>query len=370
MQRRGSFARARFAVGLLLATASTAVVWAGEGVTFSGRRPDPRPAATSRTPGSRLTIQSPLNSFGPGASSLQAIPAPPFAAPRALPLSPRERELMEQRRDWIMQSSENRLDSRDEVNRAFGVRDYDPDTAAKKKKESETDKGTLTRYYEKLEAEESAPAEPGHSKPEETDSLSPMGLEPLPAYGGYDSYLSPGNRAGAGNDPMSPRLNDISAGLRSDPFGAAAREAGRWPQPFEAERPGSRKPSFSFQSGTGGESAAQPSSVERLLGGNPIDTTVSRGPVSSLDPVTAYPDPTREALNPVIAPPVTSLGSPLQADGSVRDRSLAVSPSSALRDLGGSPLRSSFGAISTGPRVERRTLNSMKVQLDAPRRSF
>jgi len=375
MQQRRSFVRhvPLPSLGVLLSAVMAAAAWAGEGVTFSDKRSAPRSATSSRSAGRRLAIENPLGSLDPGASSLQGFAAPPFAAPRPGPISPRERELREQRRDWIMQAPDSRLRNNDEVNRAFGVRDYSPENSTKEKeKESDQNKGALIRYYEKLESAESTPstAAGATAEKETTDSLSPLGLERPPQYYmGSEGRLGPGEISGG--DPMAVRLNDISAGLRNDPFGEAARQAGRWPKPFEVDRGGARRPALSFQSGTGGEIAGQPSGVERLLGASPIDNPVGRGSVSSLDPVTAYPDPTREALNPIVAPPVTSLGSPLQAGAAMRDRPLAVSPSSVMRDLGGNSLRGALGPASSAASLnQRRTLQSIKVQLDAPRRNF
>jgi len=107
------------------------------------------------------------------------------------------------------------------------------------------------------------------------------------------------------------------------------------------------------------------------LGSSPVGNPIGRDPISSLDPVTAYPDPTRQALNPVVSSPVGSLGSPLQAASPGRDRPLASSPSSVMRDLGGGSFRGAFSPSAASPILnERRTLNSMKVTLEAPRRGF
>lgn len=364
-------------LGGLVVVLVSAAGWAGEGVTFSDRRSEPRPAVTSRPASRGLGLDKPLGSFDPGASSLQGITAPPFATPNAIPLTPRERELLIQRRDWILQSPDNRLGSSEEVNRAFGVRDYKPESSGKDN-DKEKEKGTLSRYYEKLEAAEEAqssvkPQDQERSTPDNNnnaDSLSPFGVERTPQdFWGGGGYLGPSDRSSG--DSMSPRLGDFSSGFRSDSLGMAARDANRWPKPFEADRSSGRKSSFSFQTLGGAEAANQPTAAERLLGSNPVGNPIGRDPISSLDPVTAYPDPTRQALNPVVSSPVGSLGSPLQAASPGRDRPLASSPSSVMRDLGGGSFRGAFSPNGASPVFnERRTLNSMKVTLEAPRRGF
>lgn len=375
MQQQRSAPRLRAFLPWVVGTLVTYSAVAGEGVTFSDKWSERRPATQRPGAGKRLSFENPFGSFSSGSSSLNGIAAPPFSPPQGTPLSPRERELLQQRRDWIMQTTDDRLGNREEVNRALGVRDYSPDPS---KKESEEDKGTLIRYYEKLEAAETAPGLSLRSPPENDtttrDSLSPLGLDGTPRAPGSDPFRS--SLDPSRSSPGSPRLNDIAAtGVRGDSLTPATRQFGLWERPFENASSDSRRPSLAFRTSLGADGTAEgPSGIERVLGGAPAVSPVaplSRGPLTSLDPVTTYPDPTREALNPVVASPATSLGSPLQASGSALGRPMLASPVSPLRNLGAGArgpgeMFGSPAAASSSPR----TLNSMKLQLEMPRRGF
>lgn len=363
----------RAALGCLAGTLVALSAAAGEGVTFSDKWSDRRPATQpGRETGRRFSLENPFGSFNSGSSSLHGIAAPPFSPPEPTPLSPRERELLEQRRDWIMQTPGDRMRDSDAVNRAFGVREYAPETS---KKESDTEKGTLLRYYEKLQATDAAAAKVVRAPADSatTDSLSPLGLGGAPRFGAprpFRSSLEPA-RGSLG----APRLNDIAAnGFRGESLTPDDRQLGRWERPFEPSS-SERRPSLAFGPAESAAESGELTGIQRVLGAAPLAgpvTPLNRGPITSLDPVTTYPDPTREALNPVVSSPVGGLGSPLQAGPGTRDRSLTMTPSAGLRDLGNNPLRGSseiFGSAAPASSSSR-TLNSMKVQLEMPRRSF
>lgn len=344
---------------------------AGEKVTFTDKRSPHEPVTQSRPGTARVTIESPLGSFSPGSSSLRGIPAPPFSSPRPAPLTPQQREALDQRRDWIMQTPDDRLADSEKVNRALGVRDYSAEDAGKTAEEA-TENGTLLRFYEKLEAGESAdlPAATGQASSEPTESLSPLGLDGAPTFPGAQPHAPSGEWSPAYGTPSSWN-NGVPAG-RLEPFRVPPRALGAMERPFEPRRGAESTSSFLRQVIAGTEGAPEPSGIERLLGGSPISSPIAspivRSPITSLDPVTAYPDPTREALNPVVTSPIGSLNSPLQAGAATSPRSLLTTPSLMGRTLVGS--ESVGGSLKAGSRNDRGALQSIKVQLEMPRRSF
>ncbi len=349
------------------------VTLAGEGVTFSDRNSNRRPVTEGRGAARRFSTQNPFGGFDSGSSSLQSIPATPFASPQPTPLSPRDRERLQQQRDWIMNAPEDRLRSSDDVNRALGVRDYQPETESK---ENEAAQGNLVRFYQKLEAAEADAAkatslDPSRERP--TDSLSPLGAD---SRSGSTPFGAPSSFQHRDGRPESrgPRFSDLSLGGPSEPLGTLGRQPGQWDGLFDRSRNNDRPSTFSVLETNPG-APKEPRDLERLLGGNPVTSPLAQSPITSLDPVTAYPDPTREPLNPVVSSPVGTLPSPLQADTRIgrggRQPLLGASPATRNLDRGGS-LRGSLGDPNApaGPVSSQRALGAMKVQLEMPRRSF
>jgi hypothetical protein len=376
-------------VYVALGLAGVASTTAQEQVIFS----DPKTKATAPAESQSKVKRSqgwenPFSNFKPG-SSLQGITAPPFAPPSSLapsrsPLTPRERDLLLERRDWILRSPGSNSDTELDVNRAFGVREHSVEGGAT---ENTAPKGDLLRYYERLEASDTA----GAANPA-ADSLrnpaAPLGLTSTPGNGGY---RSPGEWS------LEPRVSEPGFLANPNPNPAETGEEANsgiraWrDNPFQRDRSSGRESSFPAGdrsvlssltplTAPGVSPAGQPNAeltgVARLLGVNPIVSPVSELSITSLDPVTAYPDPTREALNPVVVSPTRNLSGPLVPQDLLAAESLGrrpnLAPSAAARGPLENPFQSMSGAIKgseTGVGSKRK-LHSIKAQLDLPGRSF
>ncbi|MCZ7636619.1 MAG: hypothetical protein M5U12_11695 [Verrucomicrobia bacterium] len=376
-------------VYVALGLAGVVSTTAQEQVIFSDPKSKASPPAESQSKVKRSQgWENPFSNLKPG-NSLQGITAPPFAPPSSLapsrsPLTPRERELLMERRDWILRSPGSGADTELDVNRAFGVREHSVEGNTS---ESTAPKGDLLRYYERLESSDT----PGAPQPG-TDPLrnpaGPLGLGSAP---GRDGYRPPGERS------LEPRVSAPAFLAGPNP---GAREPGQeansgiraWvDNPFQRDRPSGREASSPDRRTVRAQFLDSPHSpgvapgpspeteltgVARLLGANPIVSPVSELSITSLDPVTAYPDPTREALNPVVVSPGRNLSGPLVPQDLLAAESLErrpnLAPSAAARGPLENPFQSMSGAIGGSESTVggKRKLHSIKAQLELPGRSF
>ncbi|MBE7501724.1 MAG: hypothetical protein HS113_15755 [Verrucomicrobiales bacterium] len=375
------------ALGLVGAASTTAQ----EQVIFSDPKSKASPAAESQSKVKRSQgWENPFSNLRPG-NSLQGITAPPFAPPSSLapsrsPLTPRERDLLMERRDWILRAPGSEADSELDVNRAFGVREHGVEGNAS---ESTAPKGDLLRYYERLESSDTPPGAPQPGADPLRNSAGPLSLTSTP---GRDGYRPPGERS------LEPRVS--APAFLANP-NTGSREPGQeansgiraWvDNPFQRDRSSGRESSSATSdrsvlsslaplTAPGVAPAASPETeltgVARLLGANPIVSPVSELSISSsLDPVTAYPDPTREALNPVMASPTRNLSGPLLPQDLLAAESLErrpnLAPSATARGPLENPFQSMSGAIKGSDSTVggKRKLHSIKAQIELPGRSF
>lgn len=377
-------------VYVALGLAGVASTTAQEQVIFSDPKSKTSAPAESQSKVKRsMGWENPFNNFKPG-NSLQGITAPPFAPPDSLtpsrsPLTPRERDLFLERRDWILRAPGSEADSEQDVNRAFGVREHGVEGNAS---ESTAPKGDLLRYYERLESSDTPPGAPQPGADPLRNSAGPLGFNSTP---GRDGYRPPGERS------LEPRVS--APAFLADPQ-ADSREPGQeansgiraWvDNPFQRDRSSGREPSSATSersvlssltplTAPGIAPAASPETeltgVARLLGANPIVSPVSELSITSLDPVTAYPDPTREALNPVVVSPTRNLSGSLVPQDLLAAESLErrpnLAPSATARGPLENPFRSMSGAIGGSESTVggKRKLHSIKAQIELPGRSF
>jgi hypothetical protein len=383
-------------LGLTLAGGGIAAL-AGEKVTFSNsdRRPnapatDPRKAKVNGT----RSIENPFESFGRGSSSLEGVTAPPFAPsaptpePQA-PLTDKERRLLDQRQNWILRSADDYQRDQNDANRAFGVEQFDDKGGTRR---PEASKGKLVDYYERLSKSQEAGAQAvpealrnsglsgrtGGSLDSRTGRRDPGASQP-------DGSLAPMRATGFAGD-----RTDLSfeAAFSEPESGARFGEERLGDNRLGADRQGDDSPEWLRtalgQSGAlslggpattplsspGGIAGEELRGVSRILGSSPIGN-----PLSSLDPVTAYPDPTREILNPVVGRPVGASLRPA-APGALAGpdqlgRSLPLGGASSVLDGGpGLAQQSGLGKVLDASAPERRSLHSIKVNLEMPKRSF
>lgn len=378
-------------LGMILAGAGPAAR-GGEKVTITDSEQPPSKLEQSKKPRPQRSwrFENPLDRIGrPGGSSLEGVTAPPFAPNTpGLELTPplTEKELREwkQRQNWIQRTTRDFSGSEADPHRILGVRDPEQPGAAEDPK---ANKGWLTEYYDELgksqtEAGRGAPDSLRDRDRQKRDRTNPPGFPEL------SNRMRP---------DASTSLQPIEAGGFAGSEGAPWRDSNTaTADPYEIqpdlERGPNRQPDWLRRSpGTGRDRSSvspvfapqslpdeSPSGsplqgVARILGNNPIGNPLATAPISSLDPVTVYPDPTREALNPV--KPVEGRVQPLQPSGLAgmenpgRGRLLTTSPGV----LGNEPSAAQRMGISQpvgGTTEERRPLHSIKVNLDMPRRSF
>ena len=401
MHYLGSQTRRWLLTGLGLSLAGGGMTGlAGETVTFSNseRRPRTQAADPRKTkPNGTRTFDNPLESFGRGGSSLEGVTAPPFAPsvlapePQA-PLTDKERRLLDQRQNWIFRSADDYQREQNDAHRAFGVEAFDNDGGGRR---PETGKGKLVDYYERLSRSEEAGRE---AVPEALRNSGVSGR----TNGRNGSFSSNhGNREPGGDQAggsLAPvRANGLTGDRTDAPFEATSseQESGlRFGEERRGEtglgerRPGDdspkwlrtaleqnsvltmEAPALSPLPSPDGLAIEELRGVSRILGSSPIGN-----PLSSLDPVTAYPDPTREVLNPVVGRPIGASIRPAAPGALTRQdqpgRGIQLGGASSILD-GGSGLaqQSSLGKVLDSSAPERRALHSIKVNLEMPRRSF
>jgi hypothetical protein len=353
---------------------------AADKVTFSdsNKSKDPADVAKPASKASR-SFQNPFESTGPKGSSLQGVTAPPFSpsAPSEStpsPLTARERQMLEDRRDWIMRTPGNGSYSERDVNRALGVKEYDAGANASKS----ADKGWLMRYYEQGQSSKNASTK---GLPE-TMRTQPMGLESS----GRNGNRSLTTKDSANWSQSGERALDMQESVTGLPGGLEKSAADHdW---MQASRMGSAKsPRFDAPRNLGldldpeitGPNALQGQQLQgitKILGRDPIQSTLPSSASlldTGLGSVNAYPDSTRNALNPVVAKPAADNKVPFQpgfAAGERPEKSLQLKSSAVLDGLGAN---SYFAPVPEKPAdvplVQQRGVHSMKTQIEMPRRS-
>ncbi len=352
---------------------------AGEKVTFSDSVRKPTlPAESKRNTGRSVSFSNPFEDFGArGSSSLRGVTARPFAPsapmaqPDATPLTKRELDLLNERRNWILQAPDGGKLGETDANKAFGVDGFEGGKKGGVGSGLDSSQGDLVNYYQRLEA------------------TSGTGSAATP----------PAVVRSSVNGLSSPTLSsDDSGGAPANPFagptGFSARNQTR-ESPFEIRRvspaeqdrdslnnalrqitsSASKAVAGPQDAGIGGVQPADLSGMAMILGRNPISSPIAASPISSLDPIAAYPDSTREALNPVLGQAATPKPLPFQpsfATSEKFDKALQLPPSTALQGLGANTFLAppSVPKSLDSPLVERRSLQSIKAQFDLPKRSF
>lgn len=355
----------------------SALVSAGEKVTFSdtARQPTLPDTSKQRDSGRSLSFQNPFESFGSRGGSLNGVTARPFApstlmppAAPAVPLTKREMDLLDERRNWILQTPDGGKLGETDADKAFGVDDFGGKSAGKSNSTLDNDQGDLVRYYKSLEVRSGADAAtPGQdvlkntvgslgNQDSRSDSLGatpanpfaePTGLSALsqPRDSAFDSLRSPA--AAQENGWLTKSLREINASANRGVVGGL--------------------------DAVNGAPAKDLSGMAMVLGQSPITSPIAASPISKLDPLSTYPDSTRDALNPVVGQALDAKKSPLQPAFTASEKfnkSLQLPPSTALQGLGASMLAPSASPSIASPLAQPRSLSSTKVQFELPKRSF
>ncbi len=357
---------------------------AGEKVTFSdsASKPSFRDDA-KRNPGRSVSFDNPFESFGArGSSSLQGVTARPFAPssaaaqPEAAPLTKRELDLFNERRNWILQAPDGGRLGETDANKAFGVEGFQSRPSVGAGSGLDSRKGDLVNYYEHLEST-SGTGSAAHSPAAQRNEANRFSDSNLPA---GDSGGAPANpfAGSSGFSALTP-LGDSPYGR--SPFAIPPTRTGEQPNNWlqnalrQITQSISKKAASQQDAGNlgGGAQPTDLSGMAMVLGQQPISSPIAASPITSLDPVSSYPDSTREALNPVVGQTTTPKASPLDPNfaSEKMDKQLQFPTSAALQGLGANTfLAPSPAKTLDSPLVERRSLQSIKVQFDLPKRSF
>jgi len=393
-------------LGLVLVGGGPGPARAGEAVIFSDSEKAGEKLEQSRkAPAQRKPrLENFLDRLSqPRGSSLEAVAPPPFAptAPGAetvTPLTEKEWQQLKERQNWIHRRPEDLGKDARDPQRAFGVREQNQPGSPGNPKARQ---GWLVEYYQQLdktraEAENAVPGplrnasgalrdrrrdsgrdgrEPygalageGTGRPEAGESLRPVG-----AAGFGRVEVAPGERSPAASE-------DLQFSAENPLAAPSGNEKGSRDPSWLRGAPGLERPRPGFATLPGMPTAPinpAVAEVNRLLGNDPLGNPLAANPVSSLDPVSTFPDPTREVLNPVTpAKPgegrdslLAPAARPSLETQPTRSRMLSGAPSL----LGAEPPGTARSPLSQPPGAaaeERRALHSIKLNLELPRRSF
>lgn len=349
---------------------------AGEKVTFSdtGRKPT-LPDANKRDTGRSINFENPFASFGSRGSSLNGVTARPFApstlmtAPQAAPLTKRELDLLNERRNWILQTPDGGKLGETDADKAFGVDDFGGKSAGSKGTTLDNSQGDLVNYYRRLEATSGADS----AAPAPEALKSSVSSLSNPTSRSDDSPAAPANPFAepTGISSLSQSRDNVFGTLRSPTLG----QEQDWVTKSLRQINGSASGGVADRlNAANGPQPTDLSGMALVLGQSPITSPIAASPISKLDPIGAYPDSTREALNPVVGQALDSKKSPLQpafATTEKFDKALQLPPSTALQGLGANSfLAPSASRSIASPLAQPRSLNSTKVQFDLPTRAF
>ncbi len=338
-------------------------VQGGEKVRFSdGNRIPVKPDSLTKR-----GLENPFGSSLDRDSSLGGVPAAPFS-PAAAPsrtLTPKEKDLIDQRENWMQRSMDDLSISEKTANEAFGVRDY------KAEKTDSRPKSDMQKYFdkadEKVKLSESESLETSHAKEsalktlgdpkemsstERTDPLAAPGMardpSALGASGGIGLSGAPGSLFEPGHMSMRNSFGepDLAAGPR---FNNRASD-------LLQERK-ARIAGFREVMNVGSSGAAKGD----LLQG-------------SMDPVNFHPDLTRDVMDPVTPLNLSGVlsGAKVTFSDSLRPVGLGAGlpRSGALDDL----LIKGQGSVSVAPSFvpinQPRHLAPSPLVLEMPKRNF
>lgn len=388
-------------LGLVWICCSGGPACAGDKVTFTDSEDAaPRVERSQKTtPQSRRRVENFLDRLSqPRGGSLEAVTPPPFAPAvpgneTVVPLTEKEWQRLKERQNWIHRRPEDLGKADRDLPAGLGGRDENqPGLPDRPSTTPKARQGWLTEYYERLSKDRS-----------QAETAVPEPLQNSP-WSTRDRRRSSGTGALAETTPWPGAPSPAGDSLRPvEAAGFGRSEAAAWERsamtterPREADSPTdglTHEPSWLRSAGSPERdrfglnplTAPMPTppgtpaleGVARILGQNPIGNPLAANPLSSLDPVTAYPDPTRELLNPV-TPVKSGLGQNARSDAPgqgnaettpARSRMLSASPG-ALSSMTPASAGTDVRLPATPSAEARQPLQSIKLNLELPRRSF
>ncbi|MCP5521161.1 MAG: hypothetical protein H7A46_06390 [Verrucomicrobiales bacterium] len=328
----------------------------------------------------RRNQDSPLQQgASPNRPSLTPLTAPPPGETRIL--TPREIQLLDQNKNWIFQDPSKTGLTEENLQRALGVRSKTAETEAGES--GEEPKTAIERYLAEEQTRQETPDT--EENPDATATRAPWLRNTPGTASGYEPYPT---AQALRDDPLYLELTGL--GDRMDPAledsVRAARESAR--ELRETMEQVSRGQVFGRMDARslrqslrpGGASNLRESGLDGLFGTSVgVESPVGPRVGTMLDPVNAYPDLTRQELDPVVARPSGTFDSmapkPLFSDPQNGRSSMVRAPGSGLPDL----LRASpvSGGLMPGLNNPVDSLQpaysptkGMRLQLQLPGRTF
>ena len=308
--------------------------------------------------GSDGTLESLIGRGGPSLNALTAPPFQPVGTDTPRVLTPKEQERLSQERNWMFRNSADYGVTDKTAREAFGVRSQDWKSSPEPKR-SRSD--SISRYVETSRTAESAATEA---------ALLNRNTAPLR---GAQASRAGGQRATGPSDAGSV---DRSQGVEAMPPGSDRfSQENTWVQRFRRAALGRMNLQEMVAAGE------LSSGSFRFGGGDPRDSLNGlRSPMADsldrlrgiADPLSAFPDKTKEALNPVLAngPPISALRpgvGTVPNDLALRVGTLRGGVGNGLNASGISSSSDNPGQLSA-PQPSQ--IQTAPLVLDAPRRPF
>ena len=300
-------------------------------------------------------------------SSLGGVPAAPFS-PTATPsraLTPKEKDLIDQRDNWMQRSMDELSITEKTANEAFGVRDY------KAEKTDLRPKSDMERYFDKADekvklgesealdashAKESALRTLGNSR--EVSSLEPTTSLAVPGMARDPAALGVSGGIGFASGP----------GLLLDQDHTSMRSSFKEPELGASPRLDNRASDL-LQ-----ERKARMANFREVMNGGSIGGAKGDLLRSSMDPVNFHPDLTRDVMDPVAPMSFSSVLSGTKA--SFSDSLRPVGMGTATSRPGGldSLLTKGQSSVSIAPSIvpasQPRRMAPSPLVIEMPKRNF
>jgi hypothetical protein len=355
-------------LGLLAAGTAGETARAGEKVRLSGKRAPDETRESSQFFREKLEPRALRSKTDTRRPSLQGMTTSPFVPP-VLPtsriLTKDELLKLQEKENWIFQSSEQGELNEENLYRALGIRGFeqpaDPESAL-----ANTSATAMERYVEQQRAKEleGLAAPPDAANTPIATLANPRKPDPL-SWGGdsTDPSLADSNGEGWRNhfDPTRDRFS-LGAG---DTLSSL--------QPVGLNRPDR---GFIRNSLFERKNPARRSGIAHLLGSSPIESAISLTAGSVTDPINAFPDLTRQEVNPVTAARLPSATKPLFPNpaeaGKAQVAQIPHSRPGIVESLAPQPR----GYLPTPPKRNSSLdptfspAKSVRLHLEIPRRTF
>jgi hypothetical protein len=345
---------------------------AREKVRFSDSKPASLPSELSVRRSNDRGMDGVLDR-GSSLGAVTAIPFRPSPSTSGRVLSPKEKEELEKRSNWLDRGNDDQSLSDKSVHEALGVNSLDQDPYA-----SQRSKGSIERYFDRAVERDQKEVKELRKENESTgrDSRADQDLVGSVGTGsdaGLPGAMDRGERMERSDRPgqMADYRELGSSGFSAhDPMGA--RESVR-------DSLSDTRAKFSMNGSRSFFGAEQTSKMrtdefkKNILGQSPSDSPLGNPLGKGSDPVNLVGDLTRQSLNPVMGEAFSGGAKVSFSDPTVGGGIAKPSVGSGFAEMLSGP-GSSLVPVGAGPVIapmfEPRKIHSSPTVLDIPRRSF